>query len=136
MTKLAVLMIVVGVLVFESKTYAQIRRLEKTQTMNKPITNSKRRANELEALKKLQEGQRKLEEILERRSSVPVIWEGKSKILTGKVVRGVVLNSIVSTNISSPVLVEAYRIKGSHIGQSSLVKLRPKIRESSLSVTR
>ena len=115
MTKLVVLMIAVGILFFESNTYAQIRRLDqsaskKSSSHIKPVLKGK--TNEFEALKKLQEGHKRIEEILQRRSSIPIIWEGHSKIQTGKTFRGIVLNSIVSTNISSPVLVEALPNQG------------------------
>ena len=108
MHKLAVLIIAVGILVFDSKTYAQISRLkvqtEKVNTAQK--SNGKRRFNEFDLLKRIQQGNDRIEQILQRRSSVPTIWEKSRRILTGQVFRGLVLNSIVSTNVSSPVLVE------------------------------
>ncbi|OFZ15292.1 MAG: hypothetical protein A2X86_08190 [Bdellovibrionales bacterium GWA2_49_15] len=68
---------------------------------------------------------KKLMALLERRVGVPVIWEQGLRILTGKVVRGTLLNSIVSTNLSSPILVLA------HVGQG----LPPKTKFSCAGVT-
>jgi hypothetical protein len=66
-----------------------------------------RRNNHDKILKTLLENNRRLDSLLSRRSGTPVIWEQQAKILTGKVFRGTLLNSINSTNLASPVLVLA-----------------------------
>lgn len=111
MKSLTILVIVVGIIVFETDSYAQIRRLKPEPVLTKR-RKQLRGSNESKTFEKLKEGHKKLTELLQRRSSIPIIWEGDAKILTGKVFRGVVLNSIVSTNISSPVLVEALPNQG------------------------
>lgn len=109
MKHLAVFIIAVGILTFETRVSAQITRLNKTveQKISKP-----RRKNEVKILQKIMENNKKLSQLLKLRSSVPLIWEGGTQILTGRVFRGIVLNSIVSTNLSSPVLVEAMPDQG------------------------
>lgn len=60
-------------------------------------------------LKKLSSQNEKLLELLKRKSSedTPLIWDGTKKIETTKVIRGMLLNSVVSTNLESPLLVES-----------------------------
>lgn len=112
MKNLAVLVIVVGLLTFENHSMAQITRLKKNEKkVNRPQIKI-RRSNNNELLQKIFDNNKKVNALLEQRSSVPVIWENNSKILTGKVFRGALLNSINSTNINSPVLVGAYPNQG------------------------
>jgi hypothetical protein len=59
-----------------------------------------------EELRSLKENNEKMAKLLEARSNIPFIWSPKKPTLTGKTYFGRVLNSIVSTNLSSPVLVE------------------------------
>jgi hypothetical protein len=49
---------------------------------------------------------KEIKRLLEHRSNKPMIWDGTKKILTGKTFRGTLLNSILSTNLKSPVLIE------------------------------
>lgn len=111
MKNLAIFVIVVGIFAFENHSMAQIKMLKKNeQIVAKGYV--KRRSNHDELLRKIFENNKKVNALLEQRSSVPVIWENSSKILTGKVFRGALLNSINSTNIDSPVLVGAYPNQG------------------------
>lgn len=71
-----------------------------------------RRDNHDKILETLLENNRRLDSLLSRRSGTPVIWEQQAKILTGKVFRGTLLNSINSTNLTSPVLVLATEGQG------------------------
>lgn len=93
---------------------ARITRLKKGQQLvapNKP-TIKRRENRDEDILKNLLQRNAQISEILKNRSSVPVIWEKGGKILTGKVVRGTLLNSITSTNLASPVLVAAHPGQG------------------------
>jgi len=95
------------VLGFSAQIWAEEARLTRIRP-NKPDRSAvKLRATQgdAEILNRLLEGRRKQNDLLYARSSVPVIWEGNQRIQTGKVLRGVLLNSIVSTNLASPVLV-------------------------------
>lgn len=87
-----------------------------TRLKNSPVIEKhqlKTRGDNHEALlNKILENNQRLNSLLQSRSSVPVIWEQGAKILTGKVFRGTLLNSIVSTNLSSPVLVLAHAGQG------------------------
>lgn len=62
-----------------------------------------------ELLKKLSIQNERLLELLKGKSSeeAPFIWDGTKKIETTKVIRGILLNSVVSTNLESPLLVES-----------------------------
>ena len=88
---------------------ARITRLKKGPELMSPIkNNTKRRENhDEEILKNLLERNAKINQLLQNRSTVPVIWEKGARILTGKVIRGTLLNSIISTNLASPVLILA-----------------------------
>jgi hypothetical protein len=90
---------------------ARISRLNKTLTTTHQKT-TQRRDNHGEILKKILENNKRLNSLLQSRSGVPVIWEQRAKILTGKVFRGTLLNSIVSTNLSTPVVVLAHPNQG------------------------
>lgn len=50
---------------------------------------------------------KRLEKILLQKQSRPLIWEGNSKIKTGDTFKGVLLNSIISSNLESPILIRA-----------------------------
>lgn len=63
-------------------------------------------------LAKILEYNEKIQELLQKRSNIPVIWMRGEKILTGAVFRGTLLNSINSTNLNSPVLVLAHEGQG------------------------
>lgn len=71
-----------------------------------------RNGKENEIYKKLLQNNQKLTELLEQRSGEPVIWERRAKILTGKTFRGVTLNAINSSNLGTPILVQAYPNQG------------------------
>ncbi|RZF20626.1 TrbI/VirB10 family protein [Halobacteriovorax vibrionivorans] len=99
---------------------ARITRLKKKQELEvKPITQSiskkyssvKKGEND-EAIKKIKAQGERIEELLKRRTSVPVIWEQRREFKTGSVVRGTLLNSIVSSNLASPVLIQARSMQG------------------------
>ena len=111
MTKLAVIFMALGffVSIFANETKKpRVRRLkiveeEKTFERN---TDTRKQVNKNE-LSELLKISRKINDLYGKISDAPVIWEGNSKILTGKTYRGILLNSIVSTNLASPVLVRA-----------------------------
>ncbi|MFA5582621.1 MAG: TrbI/VirB10 family protein [Bacteriovoracaceae bacterium] len=107
---IAILIIVLGSFALKAQT-ARISRMknEKAITHQGP---TQRRDNHDEVLSQILESNKRLTSLLQSRSGVPVIWEQRSKILTGKVFRGTLLNSIVSTNLSSPVIVMAHPNQG------------------------
>ncbi len=74
---------------------------EKVTSSNKTLEKSKSSS----LLSKLMQSNLEIKQLLSQRTEIPVIWEGNKKILTGKVFEGVLLNSILSTNLKSPVLV-------------------------------
>jgi hypothetical protein len=89
----------------------RITRLETKKPQAKKIYPS-RRDNHEKVFETILENNRRLNSLLQRRSGTPVIWEQQTKILTGKVFRGTLLNSINSTNLGSPVLVSAHEGQG------------------------
>lgn len=64
---------------------------------------------EMSALKKLSEQNIALLKLLQIKANdeKPFIWDGTKKIESTKVIRGLLLNSVVSTNLESPLLVES-----------------------------
>ncbi len=75
-----------------------------------------RKNRNFELLKRIERNNQKLKTLLKNKTNTPLIWEGNKKILTGKAFRGRLLNSVVSTNLESPVLVEAYANQGLPFG--------------------
>lgn len=82
---------------------------KKVAPINRTSAERKTRAFDYE---KLRANNEVLKKLLMSRTSEPLIWDGRQKILTGKVFKGRLLNSIVSTNMESPVLVEVYPDQG------------------------
>lgn len=89
----------------------RIKRLPAIKPEAKQIDPTRRDHHD-KILKTILENNRRLDSLLQRRSGTPVIWEKQAKILTGKVFRGTLLNSINSTNLASPVLVLALEGQG------------------------
>jgi len=107
MKNLAIILIVLGSFTHFNEICAKeahISRLRRHQ--NKNINQHQRRIKN-DSLSKFIENNKRLNELLHARTSLPVIWEGQRQILTGKTYRGTLLNTIVSTNQASPVLVRA-----------------------------
>ncbi|MGE3611453.1 MAG: TrbI/VirB10 family protein [Bacteriovoracaceae bacterium] len=107
---IAILVIALGSFALKAQT-ARISRINKAAVVEQHKTVH-RRDNHGEILNKILENNKRLNSLLQSRSGVPVIWEQRAKILTGKVFRGTLLNSIVSTNLSSPVIVMAHPNQG------------------------
>jgi len=79
------------------------------KTEVKTTTKPKRSHTESGSLKKLAEQNEALLKLLNAKSNLeaPFIWDGTKKIESTKVIRGILLNSVVSTNLESPLLVES-----------------------------
>lgn len=89
-------------------SHASINTLqEKTEV--KVNTSKKKKSVEMNALKKLSQQNEALFKLLQSKANEekPFIWDGTRKIESTKVIRGVLLNSVVSTNLESPLLVES-----------------------------
>jgi hypothetical protein len=95
---------------------ARITRLEikkqaskQSKTQSKGLSHDKAMAHYLEQ----REEQNKL---LFARTMTPHIWEGNRQVLTGKTYRAILLNSVVSSNLASPMLVKLKEGQGlSHL---------------------
>lgn len=79
-------------------------RVEKRVVIDTVSKKSSGIDKSLESIKKQND---RIEEILSLRSAAPLVWENKKPILTGTVFKGILLNSITSTNLDSPALVAA-----------------------------
>lgn len=95
----------------------RITRL-KPESQTKEKAPNPRRSLSDEALSRYLEKREKQNEILFARTMKPYIWEGDSQIQTGKTYRGILLNSVVSTNLASPLLVRVQDGQGlSHLAK-------------------
>jgi hypothetical protein len=85
-----------------------INTVDKKVDVQKRSTQ-KRNSFEISALKKLSEQNVALLKLLQIKANEekPFIWDGTKKIESTKVIRGILLNSVVSTNLESPLLVES-----------------------------
>lgn len=87
-----------------------ITRLENKKASPQRHVTTKGKENAI--LERLLQNNQKLTNLLQYRSGEPIVWEKRAKILTGRTFRGVTLNAINSTNLSSPILVQAYPGQG------------------------
>jgi hypothetical protein len=112
MKNLTIILIVLGSFAQNSKTWAKEARISrlKKQTSTEVTINKGRPKSDL--LKNLIQNNKKLNDLLKARTALPVIWEGQKQILTGKTYRGTLLNTVVSTNQATPVLVRAHLNQG------------------------
>lgn len=107
MKNLTIILIVMGCLVQNGKIWAKearITRLKERKHINPSI---KKRSTKNDYFKNLIKQNKRLNDLLKARTGIPVIWEGQKRILTGKTYRGTLLNTIVSTNQATPVIVKA-----------------------------
>lgn len=91
-------------------SFALIHTLEsKTPAQETTKTHSPSHHNDEVVFKKLSQQNSELLKLLQNKMTDdrPFIWDGSKKIETTKVIRGILLNSVVSTNLESPLLVEA-----------------------------
>lgn len=110
MKRFAILTIALGFAV-SNYGYSGITRLKnKGDTHEKSV--AKHGSKEAEILTEIRENNKRIGALLQGHSSLPVIWEQNSEILTGRAFHGALLNSINSTNQSSPILVLAHPNQG------------------------
>lgn len=94
---------------------ARITRLvPKKDTQNQEIRST--RASKSEALEQYLKQREEQNKLFFARTMTPYIWEGNKQILTGQVYRGILLNSVVSTNLASPLIIRIKEGQGlSHL---------------------
>lgn len=97
------IMLIAGVLASQNLGAQGITRLAAEQ--RKPA--AKPRIKDEEILQTILKNNRKIDALLQARMGDPVIWEKRARIHSGKTFWGIVLNSIYSTNLASPIVVEA-----------------------------
>ncbi len=98
-------------LIFSSGiTFAKISTIaDKSSVISNKISKGAS-TNELKLLQKLKTQNEKISALLEastKQTETPLIWDGTKRIESTKVIRGILLNSVVSTNLESPLLIEA-----------------------------
>lgn len=100
---------IIFILIFSFTTNAALINTIAKKDEVKTTKQSKRKPIESGALKKLSEQNEALLKLLNAKSNLeaPFIWDGTKKIESTKVIRGILLNSVVSTNLESPLLVES-----------------------------
>ena len=89
---------------------ARISRIKVKKKVKPYRAVSKSKENSI--LKKMYEQNKKIEELLRLRTTKPYIWSTQEKIFTGKVYKATLLNTIVSSNLSTPILVKAHSGQG------------------------
>lgn len=96
-------------LLFSKASYAALINTVNKEAEVKKISRAKKQNPDNGTLKKLAEQNEELLKLLKARSNEdkPLIWDGTKKIESTKVIRGILLNSVVSTNLESPLLVES-----------------------------
>ncbi len=112
MKNLTIILIVLGTCDLFYKAQAKEARISRLKTKDKVAIVTRQRRKRDDSLSKLIENNKKLNALLNAKTALPTIWEGQGQILTGKTYRGTLLNTIVSTNIATPVLVRAHLNQG------------------------
>ena len=108
--KYKAVILIVGIFMLKNTLAVGINRIKpKPPVIKKQV---KQRKSENELLERLLQNNEKLNVLLQQRSKTPIIWEQRAQVLTGKTFRGTLLNSIVSTNLASPVIVQAIQGQG------------------------
>lgn len=91
---------------------SQIQKKSKGINRNSKVKTSK----EESFFKKIHEENEKINKLIESQSYSPILWDGSKKIGTTKTYKGLLLNSVVSTNLESPLLVQVFRDQDLPIG--------------------
>jgi hypothetical protein len=82
----------------------------------KKVSKKSLTSMEVGLLKKIHAENEKINQYIKEQSTQPVIWDGSRKIETAKVFKGLLLNSVVSTNLESPLLVQVFRDQDLPVG--------------------
>ncbi len=86
----------------------------------KKITAQRSQRKVLTEFNELKQNNELIKKLLMTKTSTPLIWDGSAKIQAGKTIRGMLLNSIVSTNLESPIVVEVLPDQGIPVGTKLL----------------
>lgn len=94
----------------------RITRLEAKNETSKQIKKKSQGMMNSEAMARYLEQREAQNKLLFARTMTPHIWEGDKKVLTGKTYRAILLNSVVSSNLASPMLIKIKEGQGlSHL---------------------
>lgn len=103
--------IALALIIFTLSAHAGINTFQNKPeaVTTKKIARKDSRPTDSAVLKKLSAQNEELLRMLKARSNEekPFIWDGSKRIESTKVIRGILLNSVVSTNLESPLLVES-----------------------------
>ncbi|MFA6236071.1 MAG: TrbI/VirB10 family protein [Bacteriovorax sp.] len=69
---------------------------------------SKNRESEFALIKKIQEQNAELLKRIGTPENKFLVWDGSQRLESGKIIKGLLLNSVVSTNLESPLMVQVY----------------------------
>lgn len=115
---------------------------KKTNTVKKSSLSPQKSSSttkELETLTKIKESNARIENLLsQNQNRKPLIIDSSFRFLTGDVLRGHLLNSVVSTNLESPLLIEVNDEKlpkGTKISCNGVTKHKRVITACSLLIT-
>lgn len=109
MKKINAILIVMGI---SGQNFASEARITTLKQKKIVLKQPQTRRSDDKILSQILERNKRIQKLLERKTKRPVIWDQRERILTGKVFRGTLLNSIYSTNLKSPVLVKAWPEQG------------------------
>jgi hypothetical protein len=77
-----------------------------------PKTHSSLTGGEMDTLKQIKIQNQQLEALLKIKTSIPLVRDETFRFKTGDVLRGILLNSVVSTNLESPLLIRIHPDQG------------------------
>lgn len=90
-------------------SFAQISIKEEKAKAKQVFTKRKsNKGSELVLMRKIQAQNAELLKRLGSPDEKFVVWDGSQRISSGKIIKGLLLNSVVSTNLESPLMVQVY----------------------------
>jgi len=90
-------------------SFAQISvKEEKAKTKPAFTKHKNNKGSEFALMRKIQEQNAELLKRLGTPDEKFVVWDGSQRISSGKIIKGLLLNSVVSTNLESPLMVQVY----------------------------
>ena len=89
-------------------------RIEKSTQIQKPSSKASRKSPPIREVNELNQSSQKLDQFIEKYRDRPAIWDFTNSydFKTASVLRGRLLNSIVSTNLESPLVIEVHSDQG------------------------
>ncbi len=105
-----ILMLIFSIQVAFAQISIKEEKKQESSVAKKKLEQGKHKKGEadLSLLKKIQEQNAELLKRIGAPDEKFVVWDGSQRIESGKVIKGLLLNSVVSTNLESPLMIQVF----------------------------